>query len=163
MSTTSEQPQQTSTKRTSVTIGPVRRMSLRSSSRHSNNGDADLIEIRNHIKNEIEEVKKASEIAKKAIRDHNIMENEYLIESLKEKENCVMLLQDQVFEAQNRFLWDLSLAMKQYLVQQKGASTMQGIAISQIPIQNIIESFDEEEIEPEQWEQWIEDKFDECQ
>ena len=82
---------------------------------------------------------------------------------MKEKENCIILLQEQIVEAQDRFIWDLSLAIKQYLVQEKGASTMQGIAISQIPIQHVIENFDEEEPEPEQWEQWIKDKFNECQ
>ena len=163
MSKAAERQGLQSPKRLHARLSPTRRSSLISNPRLSNVSDMDLIEIRNNIQNEIEEVKKAGEIAKKALRDQNILENKFLAESLKEKENCIILLQEQIVEAQDRFIWDLSLAIKQYLVQEKGASTMQGIAISQIPIQHVIENFDEEEPEPEQWEQWIKDKFNECQ
>jgi hypothetical protein len=60
---------------------------------------------------------------------------------------------------QEKFIWDLSFALKRCLVEEKGSTTLEGIAVSQLPVQSILECAETEDPQPENWSRWIEDKF----
>lgn len=65
--------------------------------------------------------------------------------------------------AQERFLWDLSFAMKKCLVEERGPTTMQGVALSQLPIKSILDAAEVEDPQPHEWMKWIEEKFQQQQ
>jgi hypothetical protein len=60
---------------------------------------------------------------------------------------------------QDRFIWDLSLAVKLCIVEELGPTTMPGVATAQIPIQAVLEAAEAEDPQPSEWTQWIEHKF----
>lgn len=62
-------------------------------------------------------------------------------------------------EHQDRLIWELAFAMKRWLVEEKGATTMEGVALSQLPVSTILKDADEEDPQPQDWMQWIEQKY----
>jgi hypothetical protein len=62
-------------------------------------------------------------------------------------------------ETQDRFLWDLSLAVKRCLVEERGQTSMGGHAIAQVTIPSLLEIAEAEDPQPSEWGTWIEQKL----
>jgi hypothetical protein len=60
---------------------------------------------------------------------------------------------------QEKFIWDLALAVKRCLVDEKGQTTINGVAISQLAVQSVLNMAETEDPEPDAWCRWIEGKF----
>ena len=58
-----------------------------------------------------------------------------------------------------RFIWDLSLAMKSCLVDEFGPSTDNAVKISTVRIHDIMDRAQEENPQPHEWSQWIENQY----
>jgi hypothetical protein len=72
-------------------------------------------------------------------------------------------LKAKVDRIEKKFVWETTLAFKKYLIEQKGATSQDGMRISNIPIQHILETVMEERINPFQWVDFIEKQFTEVE
>ena len=141
-----------------------RRVSLASNPKYTPrssiaSNDVEFLEIQERVKKDFERTKETSQRLEQALKDQNIAENEELKTENEKKKQYINELNEQILEVQDRFIWELSFAVKQYLVQQKGCTSMEGIAISHIPVQQILEDADTEDPQSHQWIDWIEKKF----
>ena len=62
-------------------------------------------------------------------------------------------------EMQNRFVWDLSLAIKESLVYHKRHIRGAEEKISRVGIDQIVNDLQDNPVSPEEWQEWITQKF----
>ena len=80
-------------------------------------------------------------------------------ESVDQKEKDVAEYRQEINDLKQRFVWDLSLAIKRKLCTEKGMTSAESLRISSIPISSIINSLEEEDPNPKTWISWITQKF----
>jgi hypothetical protein len=92
--------------------------------------------------------------------DDEAFMNAHELQALIERKTTVTQTkrQDVLFE-QDKLLWDLSLAFKRCLVAERGATTMAGVQISHISVQSVLDRAEAEDPQPQDWTNWIQDKF----
>lgn len=78
---------------------------------------------------------------------------------IEEKEQANERKRVAALEHQDRLIWELAFAMKRWLVEEKGATSMEGVTLSQLPVSSILKEADEEDPQPQDWMQWIEQKY----
>lgn len=84
---------------------------------------------------------------------------ENLRDDVELKEEYIKEFRQNALAVQQKFIWELSFAIKQYLVEEKGPETEEGIHISQYSVQKMLETAIDEEPDPSTWLSWIEKKF----
>ena len=121
------------------------------------------------LQSQLREDRKFAEDTERAIQDLGIENDEQLMnigdlrDAIAEKEAANEQKRIAALEVQERFLWDLSFAVKKCLVEERGATTMQGVAISQVPVKAILDAAEVEDPQPHEWMTWIEEKFQQQQ
>ena len=80
-------------------------------------------------------------------------------ESVEEKEKEVEEYRNEIKDLKQRFIWDLSLAIKRKLCAEKGMTSEESIRIASVPITSIISSLDQEDPLPKTWINWITQKL----
>jgi hypothetical protein len=93
--------------------------------------------------------------------DETFMNVAQLRERIAEKEAANERKRNEALAEQDKFIWDLSLAIKRCLVEEKGPTTINGVAISHLPVQTLLDMAEADDPEPDTWARWIEGKF--CQ
>lgn len=63
------------------------------------------------------------------------------------------------YDLKRRFIWDLSLAMKRKLCCQHDSGTAIFQTIARVPISKIVEEYEQEQPEIDDWLSWINDKL----
>ena len=80
-------------------------------------------------------------------------------ESVEEKEKEVEEYRNEIKDMKQRFIWDLSLAIKRKLCTEIGMTSEEAVRIASVPITSIISSLEEEDPKPKTWINWITQKF----
>ena len=79
----------------------------------------------------------------------HVQDVEYQVEELKKRLN----------QMKERFIWDLSLAIKRKSVSKLKIDSKEAISISNISVQSILENSKIDEPSPHEWKRWIEKQF----
>jgi hypothetical protein len=91
--------------------------------------------------------------------DEAFMNAAQLRERIAEKEAANERRRNEALAEQEKFIWDLSLAIKRCLVEEKGPTTINGVAISHLPVRALLDMAETEDPQPDTWAGWIECKF----
>ena len=104
-------------------------------------------------------IEKADAEALNALKEAKIAESSENLASIREsidvKNEEVEILQEELAEIEDRFVWDLALALKRCLVEEAGPETERGVAISCKSVSSIVEQAIEEGPLPHEWSSWI--------
>ena len=84
---------------------------------------------------------------------------EILKQEITEKQNECKRLEQGFEELRQRFMWDLSLAMKQCLVEELGPESENGVVLSTVRIHDIMDRSVIDDPQPLEWNSWIEDQY----
>jgi hypothetical protein len=133
------------------------------SGRSSNISQSDREWMR--IQGEIEENKQLAESAEQSVRafanenDETFMNATQLREVIQRKGEAIDRARTDALALQEKFLWDLTFAVKRCLVEEKGQTTLEGVALSQVSVQSVVDCAESEDPTPETWSDWIDNKF----
>jgi hypothetical protein len=91
--------------------------------------------------------------------DETFMNAAQLREVIQRKGESTERARTKALALQEKLLWDLSFAVKRCLVEEKGQTTLEGIAFSQVSVQSVVDCAESEDPSPETWSDWIDNKF----
>lgn len=75
------------------------------------------------------------------------------------KEQQIEKLAEDAWAIQEKFLWELSLAIKRQIMAEKGLDSKEAIDVSTVSCQKIIDCASIETPHPNEWESWIHEKY----
>lgn len=126
------------------------------SSMISNNSDSEWDGIQSKMISEIDDSDSDDSFCRTGA---DLIDLENLRDTVELKEEYLKEYHQNALAVKQKLIWDLSFAIKQYLVEEKGPETEEGVHISQFSVQKMLETAIDEEPDPSTWNSWIENKF----
>jgi hypothetical protein len=84
---------------------------------------------------------------------------EQMEDQIEMKEHAVSELKEQALDLQDRFVWDLAVAVKQLLVVKWLRDPGISEGISKVGVMDILTNLQEDPPYPEDWVEWIQDQY----
>jgi len=108
-----------------------------------------------------QQIARDTELAIQSLGENSgqFMNTDELRDSVMAKEAMAEELRQEALDTQSKFIWELSLAIKRCLVSEAGPTTLRGVAISQIPVQAVLDDAESEDPQPHEWLTWAERRF----